>query len=121
MNLEKAIRMCRAAETVKTQAKELFSESCNVDAVKRDAHRAFKKRSGPNAKNETKPVQRDEQGKKCGRCGTQHPPTRCPAYKVKYVTTAIKRTIMHEIVTIKQSIAKSIQWMRVTQRKSMWM
>ena len=51
LNLEKAIRMCRAAETVKTQAKELFSESCNVDAVKRDAHRAFKKRSGPDAKN----------------------------------------------------------------------
>ena len=42
-------------------------------------------------------------------------------HMVKYVTTAIKRTIMHEIVTIKQSRAKSIQWMRVTQRKSMWM
>ena len=41
LNLEKAIRMCRAAETVKTQAKELFSESCNVDAVKRDAHRVM--------------------------------------------------------------------------------
>ena len=40
---------------------------------------------------------------------------------VKYVTTAIKRTIMHEIVPIKQSGAKSIQWMRVTLRKFMWM
>ena len=40
---------------------------------------------------------------------------------VKYVTTAIKRTIMHEIVPTKQSGGKSIQWMRVTQRKFMWM
>ena len=45
LDLGKALRMCRAAETVKTQAKELFSESCNVDAVRRDANRAVKKKS----------------------------------------------------------------------------
>lgn len=45
MDLDKAIRLCRAAETVKTQAKELFSESCNVDAVRSNAHRAVKKKS----------------------------------------------------------------------------
>lgn len=45
LDLDKAIRLCRAAETVKTQAKELFSESCNVDAVRSNAHRAVKKKS----------------------------------------------------------------------------
>ena len=78
LDLGKALRMCRAAETVKTQAKELFSESCNVDAVRRDANRAVKKKS--TAPDVNTPVRRDAQGRTCDRCGTQHAPRRCPAY-----------------------------------------
>ena len=40
--LDKAIRLCRQAGIVKMQAKELFSESCNQDAVRSEAHRAVK-------------------------------------------------------------------------------
>lgn len=81
LNLEKAINMCRAAETVKTQAKELVSESCNVDAVRREERGAVRKKcAAPGVKSDTKPAQRDVQGKACGRCGTQHPPRKCPAY-----------------------------------------
>lgn len=37
LDLEKALALCRAAETVRSQAKELLSDaSCNVDAVKKD-------------------------------------------------------------------------------------
>lgn len=36
--LEKALMLCSAAETVKSQAKELVSESCAVDAVKECKH-----------------------------------------------------------------------------------
>lgn len=58
-----------------------MSESCNVDAVRRDQRGAVRKKSAtPDVKNETKPAQRDVQRKTCGRCGTQHPPRKCPAY-----------------------------------------
>lgn len=81
LNLEKAINMCRAAETVKTQAKELVSESCNVDAVRRDERRAARKKSAaPDIPSEMNPAQRDMRGKACGRCGTQHPAKKCPAF-----------------------------------------
>lgn len=81
LSLDRAITLCRAAETVKTQAKELFSESCNVDAVRRDANKAVRHKSvAPEVKNVETPANREGKGKTCSRCGTQHLPRRCPAY-----------------------------------------
>lgn len=61
LNPEKAITMCRAAETVKTQTK---SESCKVNAVRRDKRGAVRKESAtPDIKKETKSGHRDVQGK----------------------------------------------------------
>lgn len=45
LDLKKAVNMCRATETVKTQAKELIGESCSVDTVHRDARGAVRKKS----------------------------------------------------------------------------
>ena len=38
LDLEKALKLCGAAETVKAQAKELFSDGCKVDAVNKNTH-----------------------------------------------------------------------------------
>lgn len=73
LDLEKVINICRAAEMVKTQAKELFSESCNVDAVTSNGHGAGNIKSA-DVKKEMKSVDRDVQGNTCGRCGPQHLP-----------------------------------------------
>lgn len=43
LDLEKALKLCRATEAVKVQAKELFSDSCKVDAVNKNTHRVNKR------------------------------------------------------------------------------
>lgn len=82
LDLGKALALCRASETVKTQAKELLSDvSCNVDAVKRDAHKYHKHKTSDDKKwTGQSNKNRVTNQKSCTRCGTQHPPRQCPAY-----------------------------------------
>lgn len=75
------MKLCRVAETVKVQAKELVSDSCKVDAVNKNAYRVNKKSAASEIKQQSKsPVNRDSKEKTCGHCSTQHPPKKCPAY-----------------------------------------
>ncbi len=82
LDLEKALSLCRAAETVKTQAKELLNESCTVDVVKK----CQTSLSGSIRKTTFKERGRVMDKKRqriCDRCGMQHPPRKCPAYGKK--------------------------------------
>ncbi|KAK0143081.1 hypothetical protein N1851_018781 [Merluccius polli] len=70
LNLGKAIALCRAAEAVKSQAKELISDgSCNVDAVRKDANKLFKQKSA-NLKKGMGQTNKNRMGnqKSCSRC-----------------------------------------------------
>lgn len=61
-NLERKITLCRAAETVKSQ--ELFVESCCVNTVRKDSHRAVKEMStAPEVKKVLKLADRDKERK----------------------------------------------------------
>lgn len=86
LDLQKAISMCRAAETVKTQAKELISDMTgNVDAIRKEkkgAHKPFKKYSSEKNVGQHNANTQSNQ-KTCQRCATQHPPRQCPAYGKK--------------------------------------
>ncbi|CAI5671480.1 unnamed protein product [Oreochromis niloticus] len=81
LDLEKALTLCRAAGTVRAQAKELLSDSYRVDAVNKNTHRVKKESAAAEMKLQLKsPANRYRKEKTCGRCGMQHPPKTCPAY-----------------------------------------
>lgn len=79
LTLDKALQMCRAAETIKKQSKELQFE------VNTPVHAVTSKRGYGGAKpNKGNTVQKTR-GKidnkpECGRCGTKHERRKCPAY-----------------------------------------
>ncbi len=82
LNLEKALSLCRAAETVKTQAKELLNESCTVDVVKK-SQTPFGGSIRKTTFKERGRVTDEKCQRSCDRCGMQHPPRKCPAYGKK--------------------------------------
>lgn len=59
LDLEKALMVCRATETVKTQAKELSNEISNVDIVGKHAYKATRMRNST-----TEMKKRQKQAKK---------------------------------------------------------
>ncbi|XP_057709985.1 uncharacterized protein K02A2.6-like [Corythoichthys intestinalis] len=83
LDLEKALALCRAAETVKSQAKELLNDAaCNVDAVKKHTL-GFHKNKTAGVTTGLPNKNRMSSQKSCSRCGTHHPPKQCPAYGKK--------------------------------------
>lgn len=79
LDLEKVLLLCRAAETVKTQAKELLNETCTVDVAR--------KCQTPLSESVKKPMfsesgrgTDEKRQQTCDRCGMQHLPRKCPAY-----------------------------------------
>lgn len=79
LNLEKALVLCRAAETVKSQVKELVSENCTVDALKKQVRKSSNAQKDKRLTGGTRDPP-DSSRKQCHRCGTQHLPRKCPAY-----------------------------------------
>lgn len=88
LNLDKAVQMCRAAESTRAQAKELWREGTAVHAVKADGRQAKKfpkqRHADPHA------VKKDSGA--CNRCGGAHLPNKCPAF-ARLASTVVKRTI----------------------------
>lgn len=73
---------------MKAQAKELFSECCNVDVLHKKAHRAVKNKIADlEVTNETKPANSS---------GSIHP--KSVQHMAKNATTATKITIMSGVV-----------------------
>ena len=77
LSLEKAIQICRAAENVKMQAKEIkgASNEVNVEAVSR----SYSKESPSKQRNVE--GKRRQKVKNCKYCGGEHEYGKCPAYK----------------------------------------
>ena len=76
LNLDKAVQMCRAAETTRAQAKELWREGAAVHALKADGRPA---KRFPKQRTAESHVDKKESGA-CRRCGDTHPPNKCPAF-----------------------------------------
>ncbi len=104
LNLEKALSLCRAAATVKTQAKELLNESCTVDVVKK-SQTPFGGSIRKTTFKERGRVTDEKRQRSCDRCGMQHPPRKCPAYG-KNATNVIKTIIMHVVVKVRDHLTK---------------
>jgi hypothetical protein len=76
LSLETAIQICRAAEEVKKQSKEIQSNTASathVDFVRRK----FESRPNPQRNYEVSPR---NQSKTCNYCGNYHDYGKCPAY-----------------------------------------
>lgn len=73
LDLEKALSLCRAAETVKTQAKELLNETCAVDVVKKYQTPGVSARQATQQERSRMVI--DKPQRMCDRCGMQHPET----------------------------------------------
>ena len=99
LTLQKAIDICRAAETSTQQMKVIQSTSSgatgsNVDVVKK---KIVKSKS---LKNTGSPMKQ-----KCGKCGYKHEPRKCPAFgklcnnckKKNHFSTVCKNKKMHEL------------------------
>lgn len=84
LNLNRAIRICRANELAKVQLREV-QEQCSAEAVKVDqlnkgSKTGFQRAKVPAAEGG---YQRDNRGGElyqCGRCGRKHGPRQCQAY-----------------------------------------
>lgn len=73
LTLDKAVNMCRAAETTRAQAKELCRDETSVHAIKREEHHTQRLTKQKQAKERN-------QNTTCGKCGFIHKPKNCPAY-----------------------------------------
>ena len=104
LTLQKAIDVCRAAETSSQQMKVIQSTSSeangsNVDFVKKNI---VKSKSVKNTDN--KPAGSTIK-QKCGKCGCKHEPRKCPAFgklchnckKKNHFSTVCKNKKMHEL------------------------
>ena len=104
LTLQKAIDVCRAAETSSQQMKVIQSTSSgangsNVDFVKKNI---VKSKSVTNSDN--KPAGSTIK-QKCGKCGYKHEPRKCPAFgklchnckKKNHFSTVCKNKKMHEL------------------------
>lgn len=76
LNLDKAVQMCRAAETTWAQAKELRREGTAVHAVKADGWPA---KRFPRQRHTESHAEKKESSA-CKRCGVAHLPNKCPAF-----------------------------------------
>ncbi|XP_062889910.1 uncharacterized protein LOC134338193 [Mobula hypostoma] len=77
LNFEKAFALCKASETVMSQAEELLVENCNVNAVKQ--HEYIKKYNNTSTKL-TVSKTAFERKKSCDCCVREHPLNQCFAY-----------------------------------------
>ncbi|KAM4771141.1 LOW QUALITY PROTEIN: uncharacterized protein WCC33_002970 [Rhinophrynus dorsalis] len=79
LDLEKALVLCRAAETVKSQAKKITNETCVVDQLRKcEQKRNMVKKQMQSAKG--KILDLNKRQTPCNRCLTEHSPKKCPAY-----------------------------------------
>ena len=98
LTLQKAIDICRAAETSSQQLKAMQSMSAegNVDIVKK---KVFKNKPSKSAENQAVTLQI------CGKCGYKHEPRKCPAFgkvckncnKRNHFAKECKSKKMHEL------------------------
>ncbi|KAJ8049448.1 hypothetical protein HOLleu_02204 [Holothuria leucospilota] len=80
LTLSKAVQMCRAAETTRSQVKELQSDDVvsvhAVHAAQQQKHGRTKQIKG---QSEVTSQQQNKPKYNCGRCGRKHGPGECPA------------------------------------------
>lgn len=88
LNLDKAVQMCRAAETTRAQAKELRREGTAVHAVKAEDWPA---KRFPKQRPTVSHADKNESGV-CQRCGNTHPPNRDCLVSLAIIVA--KRTII---------------------------
>ena len=84
LTLNKAIELIRSSERAAEHAKEIDpNEDTNqVHYVMKKKKQAYKGGARPKTNTSSKPQQKqDKSFSNCGRCGTQHPPRNCPAFK----------------------------------------
>ena len=104
LTLQKAIDVCRAAETSSQQMKAIQSTSSgatgsNVDVVKKKIVK------GTSVKNTDNKPAGSTIKQKCGKCGYKHEPRKCPAFgklchnckKKNHFSTVCKNKKMHEL------------------------
>ncbi|KAI2665926.1 hypothetical protein H4Q32_023044 [Labeo rohita] len=72
LTLEKAVNICRAAETICVQAKELNKQDKTVHALKNI--------KPPQSKNKQGKTQSESNKYECGKCGRRHEFRMCPAF-----------------------------------------
>ncbi|KAJ8017554.1 hypothetical protein HOLleu_44951 [Holothuria leucospilota] len=80
LTLSKAVQMCRAAETTRSQVKELQSDDVvlvhAVHAAQQQKHSRTEQSKG---QSEVTSQQQNKPKYNCGRCGRKHGPGECPA------------------------------------------
>uniref|UniRef100_A0A8C4RHI8 Gypsy retrotransposon integrase-like protein 1 n=1 Tax=Erpetoichthys calabaricus TaxID=27687 RepID=A0A8C4RHI8_ERPCA len=77
LDLEKTVRICRAAETIKVQVKEMCNEVNAVHVLNKKGKNKMQLNTEEN-KSGNKTIYSTKQA--CGRCGSHHAPRQCPAY-----------------------------------------
>ncbi|CAB4036179.1 Hypothetical predicted protein [Paramuricea clavata] len=77
LTLQKAIDICRAAETSRDQLKSLCGgeKKNNIDTLGRDRRNRYTHEASHQKSNN-----QQQRGKACGNCGRSHAPKTCPAY-----------------------------------------